>query len=67
MNAAFLYLCSQDVERLVRKIVDSVSMCGAHRVDFDPRALLSGMSSCCSPINVCGSFLMKDTVTKIQD
>lgn len=40
MNVAFLYLCSQDVQRLVRKIVDSVSMCGAHRVDFDPRALL---------------------------
>lgn len=62
MNVAFLYLCTQDVRRLVRKIVDSVSMCGAHRVDLDPRALLTEMSSCCCSINVCGSFLMKNTV-----
>lgn len=64
MNVAFLYLCSQDVRRLVRKIADSVSMCGAHRVDLDPHAVLTEMSSCCCPISACGSFLMKNSVKK---
>lgn len=68
MNVAFLYLCSQDVLCLVRKIVDSVSMCGAHRVDFDPHTLLTEMSSLLlCPISVHGGFLMKSTVTKVQD
>lgn len=40
-------------------------MCGAHIADFDPHAMLTSPSSCRSPLDGHGSFLMKNTETEI--